>query len=121
MNVEADREALLPGVSAAGFPPRVVFDSHAAMRRARLRAALVDSAQLALVAGVDWLFLHFPHTHVPFFDRAHSLQILTLLNVLMVAYLALARTLPRWRAKRVAVTWNAAERSRFETVINARR
>jgi hypothetical protein len=119
-----ERQALLPGVSAEPCPPAVVFDSRTAVRRARIRAAIIDGAQLVLVGAVDWLFLHFPHTHVPFVDRAHSLSILAGVNVLIVAYVALARTVPRWRAKRVAVTWTPAERARFaetERRLNARR
>lgn len=116
-----DRQPLLPGVSPEPCPPVVVIDSRAAVRRAKIRAAVIDGIQVALVGGVDWLVLYFPHTHVPFFDRGHSLAILAGVNVVIIAYLALARTLPRWRAKRVAVTWNAAERERFESALNARR
>jgi len=116
-----ERQELLPGVSAEPYPPAVVFDSRAAVRRARIRAAVIDGAQIALVGGVDWLFLHFPHTHVPFVGRSHSLAILAGLNVLLVAYLALARMLPRWRAKRVAGTWTPAERARFTQTLHARR
>jgi len=115
-----EHEALLPGVSPEACPPAVVFDSREAIRRARIRAAVIDGVQVALLAGVDWLFLHFPHTHVPFMDRGHSLAILAGMNVLLLACLALARRLPRWRARRVSGTWTAAERSRFDT-LNARR
>lgn len=116
-----ERQPLLPGVSAEPCPPAVVFDSRRAVRRARIRAAVIDGAQLALVGGVDWLFLHFRHTHVPLLDRAHSLAILAAVNVLLVAYIVLARTFPRWRAKRVAHTWTPAERARFAQALNARR
>lgn len=114
-------QSLLPGVTAEPCPPAVVFDSRAAVRRARIRAALVDGAQVALVGGVDWLFLHFPHTHIPFVARPHSLAIVAGLNVLIVAYVVLSRTVPRWRAKRVAGTWTPAERARFTQALNARR
>jgi hypothetical protein len=116
-----ERQPLLPGVTAEPCPPVVVFDSRAAVRRARIRAAIIDGGQLALVWGVDWLFLHFPHTHVPYVDRGHSLVILAGLNVLIAAYVALARLLPRWRAKRVAGTWTPAERARFTEALNPRR
>lgn len=116
-----ERQALLPGVSAEPCPPAVVFDSRAAVRRARIRAAIIDGAQLVLVGAVDWLFLHFPHTHIPFVDRPHSLALLAGLNVLIVAHVALARTVPRWRAKRVAGTWTPEERARFAQTISVRR
>ena len=115
-----ERQILLPGVSAEPCPPAVVFDSRAAVRRARIRAAIIDGSQLVLVGAVDWLFLHFPHTHVPFVDRSHSRAILAGLNLLIVAYVALARTLPRWRARRVAGTWTPAERARFEEQVQRR-
>jgi hypothetical protein len=35
------------------------------------------------------------------------------LNVMLIAYLWLARSIPRWTARRVATTWSLAERTRF--------
>ena len=44
--------------------------------------------------------------------REDSLLALLALNGAMIAFLWLARAIPRWRARRVAATWCAAERMR---------
>jgi hypothetical protein len=107
------RSQLLPGVSDDRCPPTVVADSHAAIRRARVRAALIDLMQLSLLVAVDYLVVRYPRTHVPLASRADSLVIVVAANVLMIGYLCLARLVPRWRARRVAKTWRPSERSQF--------
>jgi len=52
---------------------------------------------------------------VPGFERADSLLVLFIVNAVMIANVWFARALPRWRARRVATTWCATERSRFLT------
>ncbi|MEO8034422.1 MAG: hypothetical protein ABI837_08305 [Acidobacteriota bacterium] len=90
-----------------------MFDSQRAIRSARLRAILVDASQILLLIAVDYLFVHFPHTHVPFANRHDSVRILVAINIVMLAYLAISRSWPRWRARRIANTWAAEERKRF--------
>ena len=109
------RPTLLPGVVDADCPPVVVTETRIAIIRARRRAALHDALHLVLLSAVDYLFLHFPSTHVPSLDRHDSLLLLGAVNGAMVAYLWLARAMPRWTARRIATTWSAAERSRFLT------
>ena len=105
---------LLPGVTSDHCPPVVVFDSARAIRRARRVAAVRDAMQLILIAAVDYLFVHFPRTHVPTFDRHDSLMVLGALNVMLLAHVVLSRAIARWRARRVASTWCVSERSRFQ-------
>lgn len=107
------RRELLPGVKHAESPPHVVFHSRAVVVRARRRALLRDVLDLALLVAVDVLFVRFPNTHVPFLGRGNSLTILLALNAALIAYVWFARSLPRWKARRVASTWNADERGRF--------
>src|SRR4028118_2184400 len=89
---------LLPGVLTTSAPPRVVCDAHAAIRRARRRAWLRDGLQIALLLAVDWLFVHWPDSRVPFLDRGTSLSVLRLMNVAILAHICLVRLLPAWRA-----------------------
>ena len=107
------RPQLLPGVSATGLPPRMVFQSGRVIRRARVRAAVRDGADLLLLLVVDTLFLRWPHAHVPLLGRHDTVAVLLSLNVLLIAYVWLSRQVPRWRARRVASTWCLAERSRL--------
>jgi hypothetical protein len=107
------RRELLPGVSLAESPPHVVFQSRTVVVRARRRALLRDVLDLLLLLAVDVLFVRFPQTHVPLMARHNSLIVLLVLNAALLAYVWFARALPRWRAQRVASTWNADERGRF--------
>jgi hypothetical protein len=104
---------LLPGVSTASCPPRVVCDARAALRKARRRAILRDAFLMTLILAIDYLFIHWPESRMPFLDRAGSLTLLRWVNVLFVADLWLVRALPKWWARRVASTWCRAERDRF--------
>ena len=112
-NMTTDRRDILPGVTERRTPPAVVFDSQSAIRRARMRAILTDATQIVLLLAVDYLFVHFPSTHVPFANRHNSVRILVATNIVMLAYLAISRSWPRWRARRIANTWAAEERKRF--------
>jgi hypothetical protein len=107
------RRILLPGVSDAGAPPPVVIDSRVVVARARRRAIIRDVIDLLLLVGVDGLFLRWPLAHVPFLDRSDSLLVLLGLNAMLVCYVWLVRALPRWTARRVAMTWSLPERARF--------
>ena len=107
------RRDLLPGVAADSCPPPVVFDSARAIRRARIRAAIYDTAQLSMLAGVDWLFLRWPLSHVPLVSRDHSVLVLAVLNAGLLTHIIVSRVMPRWAARRIATTWCLAERARF--------
>lgn len=107
------RPQLLPGVEPVGLPPQVVFQSAAVVRRARIRAAIRDSADLLLLLVVDAFFIRWPLAHVPLLDRHDSVGVLVMLNVLLIAYVWLSRRLPQWRARRVSSTWCFAERQRI--------
>ena len=112
MNTMARRD-LLPGIAPVACAPAVHFDSRRAIARARRRAALRDLAEVLLVVGVDWMFVHWPYTHVPSMDRPHSLILIALLNAALVTHLIASRTFPRWSARRIAATWCLSERARF--------
>lgn len=106
---------LLPGVTTTACPPRVACDAHAAIRKARLRAVLRDALQISLVLAVDWFFVYWPESRVPFLDRHQSLAFLRGVNLLIVADLWLARAMPKWGARRIAETWSRRERERFRS------
>jgi hypothetical protein len=82
--------------------------------RARRRAVLRDVLDLVLLLCVDGLFLGWPRAHVPMLGREDSLLLLLALNATMIAVLWLARSIPAWRARRVAASWCAAERTRYD-------
>jgi len=105
---------LLPGVSTTTCPPRVVYDAHTAIRRARRRAWWRDGMQLALLVAVDWLFVYWPESRMPFLDRGQSLAFLRGMNAVLLAHIWLSRALPKWWAKRIASTWCRSERERFQ-------
>ena len=108
------RNDLLPGVTTAECPPPVVCDSRSAIRRARFRAAARDVAQVVLLAGVDYLFIGWPTTHLPFADRHRSIEMVLAVNAASLVWLWLSRAVPRWTARRIAATWSHTERRRFE-------
>ena len=105
---------LLPGVTTDCCPPAVVCDAHAAMRKARRRALWRDAVQVALLIGVDALFIRWPESRLPFADRAHSVALLAGMNAAIGVHVWLARALPRWRARLVAATWSRSEREKFQ-------
>jgi len=104
---------LLPGVSTTACPPRVVYDAHAAIRRARRRALLRDGLQISMLVAVDWLFAYWPESRIPFLDRGQSLSFLRGMNALLIAHVWLSRAVPKLWAKRIAATWCRSERERF--------
>ncbi len=105
--------ALLPGVDEAGAPPPVVFASKNIVREARRRKVIHDVRDAILLGLVDAFFLSWPRARVPFLDRKESLLLLLGVNLALVIYIWLSRSIPRWRARRLASTWSPVERSRF--------
>lgn len=108
------RKDLLPGVSVSECPPSIVCDSRASIRRARFRATARDVAQIVLLAGVDYLFMDWPKTHLPFMNRHDSVLVVAAVNAATLTWLWMSRIVPRWTARRIAATWSHAERRRFE-------
>jgi hypothetical protein len=104
---------LLPGVTEASSPPVVSSHARQAIRSARRHALARDLGQLFLLGAVDTLFLRWPATHVPMLDRHESLLAVGALNAMVIAHIALSRLAPRWTARRIASTWNAAEKARI--------
>jgi hypothetical protein len=104
---------LLPGVTVDAYPPRVVCDARSAIRNARRRALVRDTVLIVLIAAVDYLFIYWPESRMPFLDRAGSLTLLRWVNAIVVADLWLMRALPKWWARRIAGTWCRVERERF--------
>ena len=107
------RRKLLPGVSPDGTDPNIVFQSRPVVQSARRRATLRDFVDLILLAGVDALFIRWSHAHIPLLDRAETMLVLAIANLALIVYVWSVRTLPRWRARRLATTWSEAERLRF--------
>ena len=107
------RRDLLPGVSPDGTDPNIVFQSRPVIASARRRAGLRDLFDLLLLAGVDALFIRWSHAHIPLLDRAETMLVLAIVNIALGVYVWSVRTLPRWRARRLAATWSANERNRF--------
>jgi hypothetical protein len=107
------KRPLLPGVTTAAAPPRVLCDASKAVVEGRRRALLREAAQLVLLAAADLLFLRWPEARLPFFDRGHSLILVLMMNGVVLGDLWLARLRPRWAARRIANTWSRAERERF--------
>lgn len=105
---------LLPGVVTGSCPPPVVCDARKAIRDARRRALVRDGVQLSLLFAVDYLFVHWPESRMPFLDRDASLAFLRGVNLAFVGHLWLVRALPRWWAKRIATTWCRSEREKFQ-------
>jgi hypothetical protein len=107
------RRDLLPGVTAESCPPRVVANSREVIERARRNAVLRDLANVVLLAGVDYVFLTWPSTHVPAVSREHSMLLLALLNAGLVTHMVMSRLTAKWTARRIASTWCLRERARF--------
>jgi hypothetical protein len=107
------RRDLLPGVSPDGTDPNIVFQSEPVIKSARRRATLHDFFDLLILAGVDALFIRWSPAHIPLLDRAETMLVLAIANLALIVYVWSGRTLPRWRARRLASTWSPAERNRF--------
>jgi hypothetical protein len=104
---------LLPGVTTAACPPNVVCDASLAIRKARRRTLMREGIQIVLLLAVDYLFVYWPDSRLPFADRALSLAVLRALNAIVIADLWLSRALPRWTARRISSTWCRSEQERF--------
>ena len=107
------RRDLLPGVDGDRVVPAIVADTRRDVIRARRHAILRDTANILLVAGIDWLFIRFPAMHIPTFTRVDSALLLCIINAAVIAHMIVVRVLPRMAARRIATTWCLRERARF--------
>jgi hypothetical protein len=107
------KNELLPGVSTTACPPRVGCDARKEIRRARRRVWIRDGVQLALLIAVDWMFVHWPESRIPFADRGASVAFLRGANVVILGHIWLTHALPKWTAKRISLTWCRSEREKF--------
>lgn len=107
------QRSLLPGVTTTGSARDVLVESRRVIASARRRAVFRDVFDLFLLGCVDALFLRWPYAHLPLLDRSVTMLVLASANVLMLIWMWSARSLPRWRARRVAATWNRSERDQW--------
>lgn len=115
---------LLPGVSSDRCPPATVCNPRREIAVARRKAALRDSIQIVLLLAVNYLFIHYPSTRLPFADRLESQMLLAGITAAVMTSVWLSRMLPRWSARRTAETWSRREQEQFkrsETLAGARR
>jgi hypothetical protein len=103
------KSELLPGVSPDRCLPQSACDAHGTMRGARRRAVVRDTLQIALLMAVNYLFMYWPASRMPFLERKESLLLLALVNGLVIVSVVLTRLIPRWTARRVAETWSRSE------------
>jgi hypothetical protein len=79
-----------------------------------VRATIRDILQVVLFVSVNYLFIRWPSTHLPFTDRHTSVVVMAAIDGAFFVWLYLSRVMPRWTARRIATTWSAAERRRHE-------
>lgn len=105
---------LLPGVGGPeSAPPRRVFNPAENIREARRRAAVRELIDIAVLVVVDVIFLSWSAARIPYLTRDGSLWVLLGLHLLVVASWFRTRLYSRWRAGRIAGTWDDSERRRF--------
>lgn len=104
---------LLPGVE--GPEPRRVTaaDFERDLLAARRRTAAEELLDCAMLILINVMFLMWPHAEIPLLDRQGTLVLLLLVDFGFVAAYVHARFVPRYRARRIATSWSAAERARF--------
>lgn len=107
------KPVLLPGVADATFPPAARCDARSAIRSARRQAIAREVLAVLLIAAVDFLFAYWSDSRFPFLDRGASLVFLTAINGVVLVQMWLERAVPRWNARRIALTWCRVEQSRF--------
>lgn len=105
-------DSLLPGVCRSE-PELHGYSGSSEIKSARVRANFRDIFDLLLLLGVDVFFFNWPWMHVPFLTQSQSVVLITIANVWIVAFCALSRSFPYWRARRIAQTWCDSERKKF--------
>ena len=66
-----------------------------------------------LLVAIDWLFIHWSDSRMPFLNRHASLSVLRVMNAGILGHIWLVRAMPKWTAKRIAATWSRSEREKF--------
>jgi len=108
------QKGLLPGAGGPhASPPTPRTNAQHQVRQVRRAAAIRDTIDSVLLLVVDVFFFFWPEAHVPFLSRASSVLVLILANVLLVGFWVVTRSIPRWRARRIAKSWDSEERSKF--------
>jgi hypothetical protein len=105
---------LIPGVEPPRRPPVDGRSLARELEAARRRASVEDLLDCAVLIVVNLVFLLWSEAKVPFLDRDATLVLLLLVNLATVAGYVRSRVIPGWRARRIATTWSAAERARFQ-------
>lgn len=104
---------LLPGVRQTAVPPaNTIPNLGSIVEQARSQHLVRDVVDVLLLLLVDTLFLAWPTSHIPFLSRQDSGLVLVAAHVGLLAHFVLTRTLPRYRARRIAATWSNTERSK---------
>ena len=104
---------LIPGVDG---PPHAAVNARQLemdRQRARRRESIEDLLDCAVLIVVNLVFLLWSEAKVPFLDRDTTMVLLMLANLFTIGSYVRTRILPRWKARRIAATWSAAERERF--------
>lgn len=110
----AKQKDLLPGAAgprASAPVPRT--NAQHQVQKVRRAASIRDTIDSVLLIAVDVFFFLWPEAHIPFLSRASSVLVLILANVLLVGFWVVTRSIPRWRARRIAKSWDSEERSKF--------
>jgi hypothetical protein len=114
LNIPSQPSELLPGVGGPhSTPPRQVHNPANHIRKARHRAAIRDLVDIMVLIAVDIFFLSWPAARIPYLTRDGSLVVLLFLHVVVVVSWLRTRWYSRWRAERIAGTWDDSERRRF--------
>lgn len=103
----------LPGTARSLERDRSAVDTASEIRRARLRQDVSDLSDLALLIGVNLLFLFWESAQIPFLGRDLSMMLLLGLNAFYVGSWIVARVVPLLRARRIATSWSESERARL--------
>ena len=113
LTLEPGNIDLLPGAGSRETAlPNVRTNATETIRKARLRADLSDLADLVLLIAVNFLFLRWEASHVPFLSRDLTLLILLAVNGSYIISWALTRVAPVMKARRVSSTWSREERKK---------
>ncbi|HSN68005.1 MAG TPA: hypothetical protein VLV48_02090 [Thermoanaerobaculia bacterium] len=104
---------LIPGVKGPRRSAVNARQLEAERQRARRRESVEELLDCAVLIVVNLVFLLWSEAKVPFLDRDTTMVLLLLANLFAIVSYFRSRVFPRWKARRIAATWSAAERERF--------
>ncbi|HEU5162526.1 MAG TPA: hypothetical protein VFV54_05235 [Thermoanaerobaculia bacterium] len=104
---------LIPGVEGPRHSAVNARQLEIERQRARRRESVEELLDCAVLIVVNLVFLLWSEAKVPFLDRDTTMIVLLLANLFTIGSYVRSRVLPRWKARRIAATWSAAERERF--------